>query len=555
VKHFIDALWDDKPVDVTTETNAIWDIANVLRGRYQSDQYRDVIIPFTIIRRLECALRVTKEKVVAYAAVNPDAPESVLCDKAGLRFYNKSRFTLRELLNDADNIQANFFDEEQGGGYILGFSKNVQEILKLLRFRDVVEGLVKSERLYNVIKRFSEIDLDPRHIDNMKMGYVFEDLIRRFSENKKAGEHYTGRDLTKLLVALLLTVDADDLFEKGVPVPLLDQGCGTGGMLSTGFNYIHHFNPSAKIFLFGQEVNPESYAICLAEMLIKGQDASHIALADTMKEDRFPKQKMRLVVENPPFGEKWGGKDLKELDKIVRDEHAKGFAGRWGAGLPGTNDMQLLFVQSAVDKLDPKHGRAAIIEDGSPLFAGSSASSGESQIRKWLLDEDLLEAVIALPEDLFYNTNIGTYVWIIAANKTPERRGKVQFIDARKMAKPLKKSLGKKRNEITPEYRAQIVKLYADFKPAEIDGTCVSKIFDCDDFKYREYTVIPPRQRNYALREDRITALKRGGGDYLQITAIWRNLRTSRRRGPSGLTRRIASSTSPIARTKRPTVN
>lgn len=510
-KKLIDVLWDDKPENVTEEVNKIWSVAKTLRGHFQSDQYRDVIIPFTIIRRLECALEETRDKVNAYLKKNPTAPEKIIRDKAGLMFYNRSQWTLASLLKDPANLKDNFIgvdDENDEGSYYAGFSKNVRDILDNLKFKGVVKSLVEAERLFGVIKDFSELDLDPHRIHSVRMGYIFEELIRRFSENKAAGEHYTGRDVTKLGTCLLLSEGADDIMKERIVVKVGDQACGTGGMLSTAFNYITHLNQSAEVYLYGQEVNPESYAICLAEMLIKGQDISNIHKQDTFVANAFGKEKMRFVIENPPFGQEWGGENLKKTEKTVKDEHEKGKDGRWGAGLPAKGDGQLLFVQSAVDILDPNCGRAAIIEDGSPLFAGSNANSGESKIRKWLLDKDYLEAIIALPEDLFYNTNIGTFFWIISRKKSERRRGKVQLIDARKICKPLKKSLGKKRNEITPECRALIAKLYTDFDKADSD---LCKIFDNEDFMYREYTVIPPKRRNYAITEERIDQMLSAG--------------------------------------------
>ena len=278
-----------------------------------------------------------------------------------------------------------------------------------------------------------------------------------------------------------------------------DQACGTGGMLSTSWNYIKRYNPSANIRLFGQEVNPESYAICLAEMLIKGQNAENIRDQDAMKKDCFADTAMRFVVENPPFGTAWGGKDAAEgVEQAVKEEHQKGFSGRWGAGLPGSGDMQLLFMQSAIDKMDDENGRAAIIENGSPLFSGGT-SSGESQIRRYMLKEDLIEAIIALPTDLFYNTGISTYIWILSKNKRKERKGKVQLIDASGIYHKLRKALGNKKNELTPEDRAQITKLYGDFAENEL-----CKIYKNEEFMYREYTVMQPLQRSYAITEERI---------------------------------------------------
>jgi len=479
-----DALWDDKPIDVTAEVNMIWSIANKLRGTYQSDKYKNVIIPMTIIRRFECALACTKKKVVAYVAKNPSAPEQRLFKEAGFRFFNKSPLTLAELCNDADIIAGNFKE------YIQGFSSRVQDIIKNLEFDGEIDKMDEHDCLFPVVQAFSELDLDPAKIDSMKMGYIFEDLIRRFSENAEAGDHYTGRDIIKLMVMLLLAEGSEDVIFDGRVTTILDQASGTGGMLSTAYNTIKHFCPNAEPVLYGQEINPESYAICCAEMMIKGQDADNIRLQDTMKGDCFPDQKMRFVLENPPFGTPWGGKDAHSgVEKAVKDEFEKrdaGIAGcRWPAGLPGSGDMQLLFIQSAMNKLDST-GRAAIIENGSPLFTGG-VSSGESQVRRWLLENDYLEAIIALPTDLFYNTGIATYIWMLSKDKLPVRKGKVQLIDATSFFKPLRKSLGNKRNEITPEERQKIIELYLKREENEF-----SQIHANEEFMYREYSVLRP---------------------------------------------------------------
>lgn len=503
-KQVIDAMWDDSPVDVSTEVNFIWSIANKLRGTYQSDKYKDVIIPMVIIRRFECALAPTKQKVVEQFKANPNYPVKAMYRISGFQFYNTSEFDLAELVNDADHLAANF------KAYLQSFSPNVQEIIvsaeKGLDFYKQIDKMDKNNRLLSVVKAFSELDLNPRTIDNVKMGYIFEDLIRRFSENAEAGDHYTGRDIIKLMVNILLAEGCDDIFDDGKVITVLDQACGTGGMLSTSYNFIKRYNPTADVRLFGQEINPESYAICLAEMMIKGQNAENICYQDTMKADCFKDTKMRFVIENPPFGTPWGGKDAAEgVEDAVNDEYKKGFDGRWGAGLPGSGDMQMLFLQSAIDKMDEHLGRAAIIENGSPLFAGSTAS-GESQIRKWMLENDLIEAIIALPTDLFYNTGIATYIWVLSKNKRAERKGKVQLVDASSYYKKLRKALGDKKNEISPEDRSAITKLYADFSENE---HC--KIFNNSDFIYKEYLIMQPMQRSYAITANRITAMLSGG--------------------------------------------
>ena len=495
-KKIIDAMWDDSPIDVSTEVNFIWSIANKLRGTYQSDKYKDVIIPMVIIRRFECALAPTKAKVLEQFKANPKYPAKAMYRISGYKFYNTSDYDLAELVNDSDHLAANF------KSYIQGFSANIQDIIKSLDFDKQIDKMDKNNRLLSVVKAFSELDLDPVTIDNVRMGYIFEELIRKFSENAEAGDHYTGRDIIKLMVNILLAEGCDDIFDDGKVITILDQACGTGGMLSTSYNFIKRYNPTADVRLFGQEINPESYAICLAEMMIKGQNAENICYQDTMKADRFKGTKMRVVIENPPFGTPWGGKDAAEgVEQAVQAEYKKGFDGRWGAGLPGSGDMQMLFLQSAIDKMDDNLGRAAIIENESPLFAGGT-SSGESQIRRWMLENDLIEAIIALPVDLFYNTGIATYIWVLSKNKRPERKGKIQLIDASSFFKKLRKALGNKKNEISPEDRTAITRLYADFEENEF-----CKIYPNEEFIYREYVVMQPLQRSYTITEERIEAM------------------------------------------------
>lgn len=494
------AMLDDKPVDVSQEVNFIWSVANKLRGTYQSDKYKDVIIPMTIIRRFECALAPTKATVVAKHKTDPDYPAKAMYKISGYQFYNTSEYTLAELCNDSDNLAANF------KSYIESFSPNVSEILtssqKGLDFNKQIEKMDANNRLFSVVKAFSEIDLDPMTVDNIKMGYIFEELIRKFSENAEAGDHYTGRDIIRLMVDILMAKGSDDIFDDGKEITIVDQACGTGGMLSTAFNWIMRHNPTASVRLFGQEINPESYAMCLAEMLIKGQNAENIRYQDTMKADCFPDVKMRFVLENPPFGTAWGGKDAAEgVEAAVKAEAAKANS-RWGAGLPGSGDMQMLFLQSAINKMDDNYGRCAIIENGSPLFTGGTAS-GESQIRRWMLEHDLIEAIIQLPTDLFYNTGISTYIWVLSKNKSKERRGYIQLIDASSICHQLRKALGNKRYEITNEDRNTIVNLYTDFQPTEF-----CKIYRNTEFIYREYTVMQPLQRSYAINDERLAALR-----------------------------------------------
>lgn len=498
-------------MNITKEVNMVWSIANKLRGVYKSDKYKDVIIPMVIIRRFECALAKTKNKVLEAYENDKTTPEKILCKLSGYSFYNISKFNLKELLNDSEHIATNF------KSYINGFSSNVKTILLKdgLDFIPDIDKMAKNNRLLGVVKEFSVLELDPETVDNHKMGYIFEDIIRRFSENAEAGDHFTPREVIKLMVKVLLSEGCDDLATPGKTITILDAACGTGGMLSTARDSIMELNPNADVQLFGQEVNPESYGICLADMLIKGQDAKNIRFQDTMKADCFSatsndrEQKMRFVIMNPPFGQPWGGKDAADgVEAAVKEEYQLGFKGRFGAGLPGTGDMQLLFMQHAISKLE-ENGRAAIITNGSPLFSGGT-TSGESQIRRWMIENDLIEAIIGLPTDLFYNTGIGIYVFILSKPgvKLSKRKGKIQLINATgdEFWTPLKTSLGKKRKEISASQINKIVDIYTNFKENEY-----CKIFDKEEFLYREYAVYQPLQRSYGINDERIENLRNNG--------------------------------------------
>jgi type I restriction-modification system methyltransferase subunit len=505
-KQFLEKLneyyTDQNHIDVTKEVNLVLSIANSLRGSFEAEKYKDVIIPMVIIRRFECALEETKESFIEYYENNPSKPAQFYEKKTGYPFYNTSKYSLKKLLDDSDSIESNF------NSYIDGFSENVKEILNNLEIKNQIKKMNKNNRLYNVVKKFSEIDFNPKTVDNHKMGYIFEDIIRRYSENVDAGDHYTPREVIRLMVEILLAENCDDILTgDSKVVTVLDAACGSGGMLSTTHDYIKLKNSSADVRLFGQEILESSYAICAADMLIKGQDIRNIKggekIANTLKKDCFENQKMRFVIMNPPFGTPWGGKDAPEgQEKAVKDEYKKGVEGRFGAGLPATTDAQLLFMQHAVNKLS-SDGRAAIITNGSPLFSGGT-TSGESQIRRWLLENDYVEAIIALPNQLFYNTDIGIYIFVISRNKRSDRRGKVQLINAVDMYKPLRKSLGKKRREIDLESRKEIAKIYADFKENE---NC--KIFPNEEFMYKEYVVYQPLQRTGRLDLEAIEELEK----------------------------------------------
>lgn len=486
-------------INVKPQVDAVFSIANKLRGTYQSDKYKDVIIPMTIIRRVECALEPTKAKVVEQFAKNPETPDAVLRNKSGYAFYNTSEWTLEKLLASPKDAATYL------RSYIKAFSPNIRQILTDLEFDAQITKMQKGQKLVAVIRKFSELDLHPETVNNVAMGYMFEEIIRRFSENAEAGDHYTPREVVHLLTKLALAEGCDDLREPGKIVKVLDMACGTGGMLTSAKEALDELCPDAEVYLYGQEVNPESHAMCLADMLIKGQPEERIQQADTMKKDCFEGESMRFVLANPPFGQPWGGKDAAEgVEKAVRDEHKLGFMGRFGAGLPATGDEQLLFMQHAISKLDPARGRACIISNGSPLFSGGT-SSGESQIRRWMLEQDLIEAIVALPMDLFYNTNIGIYVFVLSKNKRPERRGKVQLIDATDMWEPMRRSLGKKRKFVSGAQADEIVRLYTSFEEGEH-----VRILPKEEFLYKEYSVYQPMQRNYRICPERVGALGEG---------------------------------------------
>lgn len=493
-------IWEDASVDITNEANFIWGIANKLRGAYMPDKYGDVIIPMTIIRRFECVLEPTKNKVVATYKKDKNYPVRAMYRVSGKQFYNTSYYNLKELCNEPDNLAFNF------KAYLEGFSSNVRDILNELNIDSHIDKMDKENCLFNVVKAFSELDLYEHSFDSIKMGYIFENLIGRFYQNVDAGQFYTGRDIIRVMVSILTAEGCDDVYDEGKVITILDQACGTGGMLTTAYSHIKGLNETADIRLFGQEFMGQSYAVGLAEMLIKDQDATNFRHADTLKEDCFRDTKMRFLLENPPFGTPWKGADAKAgQEAAVMEEYAKGERSRWPAGLPAGGDSQLLFMQSAVNKMEDKLGRAAIITNGSPLFNGGTAS-GESQIRRWLLENDLIEAIIAMPTDLFYNTGIATYIWILSKNKREERKGKIQLIDATEIYHPLRKSLGNKRREFTGEDRKKITELYSNFKENDL-----CQIYPNEEFIYKEYTVMQPMQRSYAINEERIENLEISG--------------------------------------------
>lgn len=485
------------PVSQQNNANFIWSIADLLRGPYKPHQYGGIVLPFTILRRLDCVLEPTKQAVLDEAKKRGDAPSaSVFLTKAsGQSFYNTSAFTLKSLMGDPAGIKANLLD------YVRGFSENVRDIFEKFDFEKQLEKLDGENLLYLITQRFAAIDLHPNAVSNIEMGLMFEELIRKFAEssNETAGEHFTPREVIRLMVSLLFIADDEALNTKGVVRSIYDPTAGTGGMLSVAEDYLLKRNPDARLVMFGQEINGESYAICKADLVIKGQDINNIVLDDTLTADGFAGQTFDYCLSNPPFGVDW----KKQQPTVLKEHEQRGFNGRFGPGLPRVSDGSLLFLLHLVKKLRPKAkggGRAGIILNGSPLFTGS-AGSGESEIRRYLLENDLLEAIVALPTDMFYNTGIATYLWIIDNDKRPERKGTVQLIDGTGFFQKMRKSLGSKRKELGGDDITTIVKRYGDAEESD-----VSKTFTTEDFGYRTITVERPLRLNWALTRERMAA-------------------------------------------------
>ena len=472
----------------------IWSVADLLRGDFKQSQYGRVILPFTLLRRLECVLEPTKAQVLSAAQehqAKPDAVrEKLLLRAADQQFFNASPLSLATLSDSqtADDLMS----------YVQSFSQDAREIFEHFHFEDFVQQLSANNLLYQVVQRFASIDLSPATISNFGMGIIFEELIRKFAEssNETAGEHFTPRDIVHLTTSLVLTGQESRLTPNSI-VTIYDPTAGTGGFLSEGDEYIQQISESVTVSLHGQELNPESYAICKADMLIKGQEVSNIKLGNTLSDDQLATNKFDLMLSNPPFGVEW-----KKVQKQVTDEHKqRGFDGRFGPGLPRVSDGSLLFLMHLVSKMrDAREGgsRIGIILNGSPLFTGG-AGSGESEIRRYLLQNDMVEAIVALPTDMFYNTGISTYVWVLSNNKPAERKGKVQLIDATDRATKMRKSLGSKRQFVSESDQDEIVRMYGDFQE-----TKKSKIFPIEAFGYRRITVERPLQLNFQTSEERI---------------------------------------------------
>jgi type I restriction enzyme M protein len=507
-------------------TSAIWEIANRLRGPYRPPQYRLVMLPLVVLRRLDCLLEPTKDAVLAqYKKLEAqnmprDAMERMLSRAADPTrkqpLFNTSPFTFQRLLGDSENIAPNLV------AFINGFSKTARDIFDRFNFNDQIEKLDSSNRLFAIIKAMADINLHPDRVDNLQMGYLFEHLVMKFNEqaNEEAGDHFTPREVIRLMANLVYTGEAD-VYTPGIFRTIYDPTCGTGGMLSVSEEFILDQNRSANLALYGQEYNDESWAICCSDMLIKDEETDNIVKGDTLGDgktkDGFEGKQFHYMLANPPFGVEW-----KDQKNIVEGEHLKlGFKGRFGAGLPAINDGSLLFLQHMISKMHPapedggEGSRIAIVFNGSPLFSGD-AGSGPSNIRRWIVENDWLDAIVALPDQLFYNTGIFTYVWLVTNRKAAERRGKVQLIDGTRFFQRMKKSLNNKRNEITDEQINVLTRLYGANRDGEtaqvivdsqLESRVVSRVFENREFGFLKVTVERPLRLNLEASKERIAKL------------------------------------------------
>ncbi|MCB9367132.1 MAG: SAM-dependent DNA methyltransferase [Calditrichaeota bacterium] len=506
----------------------IWSVAELLRGPYRPNQYKDVMLPMTVLRRLDCVLEPTKDKVLAKAKELKGGKvtnlEPLLNRVSGQPFHNTSKFTFEKLKGDPNNVAANLTN------YIKGFSPRARDILEHFGFEEQIAKLDKADRLFLLVSKFSEIDLHPSAVSNLEMGYIFEELIRRFNEasNEEAGDHFTPREVIRLMVNLIFSPDSKVLTEKGAVRTLYDPAAGTGGMLSVSEEYLRELNPDARLELFAQDYNEQSYAICGSDMMIKGQSLDNIKFGDSFTEDQFPRHNFDYMLANPPFGVEW-----KPQQKIIEREHdEQGFGGRFGPGLPRISDGALLFLLHMISKMKPfkdKEGgtRLCIVFNGSPLFTGS-AGSGESEIRRWIIENDWLETIVALPDQLFYNTGISTYLWLVSNRKEKRRKGKIQLINATEFFQKMRKSLGNKRNEVSTDHISEITRLHGEFKESEF-----VKIFDNADFGYSRITVERPLRLNFAVTEERIAKLR-------EVTAFANLAETKKRKDTKAAQEEIA---------------
>lgn len=483
---------------VSEKASLIWSIADKLVGVYKPHEYGDVILPLTVLKRFDSVLSDTKDKVLEMAKKYPETfakRDFILKETAGQKFYNTSKYNFKKLLDDPDNIEENFYN------YINGYSDEVKDIIKNFDLNKQIEKMAGNGILYQVIDTFNseKANLHPSYVSNIEMGYIFEEIIRRFNElsNEEAGQHYTPREVIELMVNLIFE-DEEDLADSSKIKTVYDGACGTGGMLTASIEYAKKLNSSSRMLCYGQELNAQTYAICKADMLIKGEDSNNIRHGNTLSGDLFPGETFDYIIMNPPFGIEW-----KNEKAAVLKEAEKGSDGRFPAGTPAISDSQLLFLQNAVSKMKPEGSKIAIVHNGSALFKGD-AGSGESEIRRYVIENDLLDCIIQLPNDMFYNTGIATYIWILSNKKPGHRVGKVQLINASDFYNKMRKNLGSKRNELSKEHIDNITKIYGDFVENEY-----SKIFENEYFGYRKVTVLQPE-----LNDDG-TPKKNKKGEYI----------------------------------------
>ena len=483
---------------VSEKASLIWSIADKLVGVYKPHEYGDVILPLTVLKRFDSVLSDTKDKVLEMAKKYPETfakRDFILKETAGQKFYNTSKYDFKKLLDDPDNIEENFYN------YINGYSDEVKDIIKNFDLNKQIEKMAGNGILYQVIDTFNseKANLHPSYVSNIEMGYIFEEIIRRFNElsNEEAGQHYTPREVIELMVNLIFE-DEEDLADSSKIKTVYDGACGTGGMLTASMEYAKKLNSSSRMLCYGQELNAQTYAICKADMLIKGEDSNNIRHGNTLSGDLFPGETFDYIIMNPPFGIEW-----KNEKAAVLKEAEKGSDGRFPAGTPAISDSQLLFLQNAVSKMKPEGSKIAIVHNGSALFKGD-AGSGESEIRRYVIENDLLDCIIQLPNDMFYNTGIATYIWILSNKKPGHRVGKVQLINASEFYNKMRKNLGSKRNELSKEHIDNITKIYGDFVENEY-----SKIFENEYFGYRKVIVLQPE-----LNDDG-TPKKNKKGEYI----------------------------------------
>ena len=512
----------------------IWSIADLLRGDYKQSEYGRVVLPLVVLRRLDCVLEPTKAQVLKRLESTSVENVGVLLKAiTGLDVYNTSRLTLRTILADPAQVAGNL------RAWIAAFDPDTRDVIEKFDFDAQVGRLDRAKILYQVVSRMTEVDLHPDKVSNAEMGYLYEELIRKFSEasNETAGEHFTPREVIRLMVDLLFAEDDEALRTPGIVRTLLDPACGTGGMLSAAADRLHELNPGAHLEAYGQELNAETYAICRSDMVLKGQPAGNIRLGNSFSEDQFRGERFDYCLANPPFGVEW-----KKVEREIRDEADKlGFEGRFGAGLPRINDGSFLFLQHMISKLkrpEEGGGRLAIVFNGSPLFTGG-AGSGESEIRRWIIENDWLEGIVALPDQLFYNTGISTYFWIVTNRKRPERRGKVQLVDARELFTKMRKSLGEKRKEISEDQIEEIARLYGDFTEGER-----VKILPNEAFGFQRITVERPLRLRYEVTEATLPAIEASTG--------WTKLDRAEQTG-AGRSTRARSTASARPTTPKPT--